>query len=174
MIAPMVARSDAQLAAIVLMAGPAYSGRRILDYQLRNLVMGDTTIRAAAKDSAAAASRATFDSTTAKLPWMKFFLAYDPIPTVRAVKQPVLILQGATDQQVRAEEATMLERALVAGGNRHVTKRIFADHNHLFLHDPSGYPGDYGKLNDPRVGGEVLGALADWLATTLRVTPIAR
>ena len=174
MLAPMVARTDVRLAAIVLMAGPAYTGRRILDYQLRNLVMGDTTISAAAKDSAAAASLASFDSTTGKHPWMKFFLAYDPIPTARAVKQPVLILQGATDQQIRAEEATLLERAMVAGGNGRVTKRIFADRNHLFLRDPSGYPGGYGNLTDPRVDGEVLGALADWLATTLRAPPIAR
>ena len=173
-IAPMVARTDAKLAAIVLMAGPAYTGRQIIDYQLRNLVMGDTAIRAAAKDSAAAAALAAFDSTSGKAPWMKFFLTYDPIPTARAVKQPVLILQGATDQQVRAEEATMLERALVAGGNPQVTTRVFVDHNHLFLRDPNGFPGGYGRLTDPRVDSEVLGTLADWLATTLRVTPTAR
>ncbi|MCE9602937.1 MAG: alpha/beta fold hydrolase [Gemmatimonadetes bacterium] len=173
-IAPMVARTDAKLAAIVLMAGPAYTGRQIIDYQVRNLVMGDTAIRAAAKDSAAAAARAAFDSTSGKAPWMKFFLTYDPMPTARAVKQPVLILQGATDQQVRPEEATMLERAMVTGGNRQVTKRVFVDHNHLFLRDPSGFPGGYGNLTDPRVDSEVLGTLADWLATTLRVTPIAR
>ena len=75
---------------------------------------------------------------------------------------------------IRAEEATLLERAMVAGGNGRVTKRIFADRNHLFLRDPSGYPGGYGKLTDPRVDGEVLGALADWLAKTLRAPPIAR
>jgi len=173
-IAPMVARTDAKLAAIVLMAGTGYTGRQIIDYQLRNLVMGDSAIPAAAKDSAAAAALAAFDSTSGKAPWMKFFLTYDPIPTARAVKQPVLILQGATDQQVRPEEATMLERAMVAGGNTRVTTRVFADRNHLFLRDPSGFPGGYGKLTDPRVDSEVLGTLADWLATTLRVTPIAR
>ena len=94
--------------------------------------------------------------------------------SARAVKQPVLILQGATDQQVRPEEATMLARVMEAGGNRRVTSRSFADRNHLFLHDPSGFPGSYEKLTDPRVDGEVLGTLADWLAMTLRATPNAR
>lgn len=168
MIAPMVARTDAQLAAVVLMAGPAYTGRQIIDYQIRNGVMGDSAIRAAAKDSAIAANKAVFDSTSAGRPWMRFFLDYDPIPTARAIKQPVLILQGATDQQVRAEEATLLERALTAGGNRRVTVRILPDRNHLFLRDPIGHPSGYAKLIDPKVDREVLGALADWLATTLR------
>lgn len=173
-IAPMVARTDEKLAAIVLMAGPAYTGRQIIDYQLRNLVIGDTAIRAAAKDSAAKASLAAFDSTAGKAPWMRFFLTYDPLPTARAVKQPVLILQGATDQQVRPEEATMIARVMEVGGNRRVRSRLFADRNHLFLRDPIGFPGGYDKLTDPRVDGEVLGTLADWLATTLRVAPNAR
>lgn len=169
LIAPMVARTDARLAAVVLMAGPAYTGRRIIDYQIRNGVMGDSSVRTAAKDSAVAANKAMFDSTSAKLAWMKYFLDYDPIPTARAVKQPVLILQGATDQQVRAEEASLLERALAAGGNRRVTVNVMPGRNHLFLRDPVGHPSGYARLTDPKVDGEVLGALADWLALTLRV-----
>ena len=168
MIAPMVARDDAALAAIVLMAGPAYTGRAIIDYQLANGVRGDTSIAPAKRDSAAAALKAQFDSTTAKQPWMRFFLAYDPIPTARRVKQPVLILHGATDQQVRPEEATKLAEALKAGGNTRVTTRIFPDRNHLFLRDPDGHPSGYAKLAQNRIDGEVMGALADWLATTLR------
>ena len=167
MIAPMLAATDARLAAIVLMAGPAYNGRQIIDYQLENQVRGSATIPAASKDSAIAASRAEFDSTAAKGPWMRYFLTYEPIPTIKKVKQPVLILQGATDQQVRAEEAELLAKALGEGGNTHVTTRVFADRNHLFLRDPNGHPSGYARLTDPKVDGEVLGALADWLATTL-------
>lgn len=174
LIAPMVARTDASLAAVVLMAGPAFTGRQIIDYQIRNGVMGDTSIRANVKDSTIAANRATFDSTAAHQSWMRFFLTYDPIPTARAVKQPVLIMQGETDQQVRAEEAALLERALAGGGNRRVTTRVFTERNHLFLRDASGHPSGYAKLTEPKVDGEVLGALADWLVATLRVTPDAR
>ncbi|HEX6062820.1 MAG TPA: alpha/beta fold hydrolase, partial [Longimicrobiales bacterium] len=45
MIAPMVAADDPRIGGIVLMAGPAYTGRRILEYQTRNnadLVTGRT------------------------------------------------------------------------------------------------------------------------------------
>lgn len=168
MIAPMVAASDLKLAGIALMAGPAFNGRQIIDYQLANQVRGTASIPAASKDSAIAASRATFDSTTARGGWMKFFLRYEPVPTIKKVKQPVLILQGATDQQVRPEEAEILARALAESGNTHVTKHIFAEHNHLFLHDPDGHPNGYATLTDPKVDGEVLGVLADWLATLLK------
>lgn len=168
MIAPMVARADPRLAAIVLMAGPAYTGRAIIDYQIRNGIAGDTGIAPAARDSAVKAARAQFDSTSGKLAWMRYFLDYDPIPTAKAVKQPVLILQGATDQQVRAEEAPLLERAFKDGGNRDVTMRVFADRNHLFLRDANGHPSGYARLTQNKVDGEVLGTLADWLAATLR------
>lgn len=169
MIAPMVAATDPTLAAIVLMAGPAYSGREIIEYQVRNGLRADTTLTGARLDSAARAALAEFDSTTAKAPWMRFFLAYDPLPTIRRVRQPVLILHGATDQQVRPEEARILARELEAAGNRRVTLAIVPDRNHLFLRDPSGHPSGYAKLTDPKVDGAVLGPLADWLATTLRV-----
>jgi len=168
LIAPMVARTDARLAAIVLMAGPAYTGRAIIDYQIRNGIVGDTSIAPAARDSAVKTAKAQFDSTSGKLAWMRYFLDYDPIPAAKAVKQPVLILQGATDQQVRAEEAPLLERAFKDGGNRNVTVRVFADRNHLFLRDANGHPSGYARLTQNKVDGEVLGALADWLSTTLR------
>ena len=176
MIAPMVAATDPRLAAIVLMAGPASTGRAIIDDQTANLVQGDSAIPAAAKDSALRATRAQFDSTAARSPWLRYFLMYDPIPTVRRVRQPVLILQGATDQQVRPMEAERLEAALRAAGNRRVTRTVFPDRNHLFLRDPDGFPGRYARLTNPRIDGEVLGTLADWLSTTLRsgAVPTAR
>jgi uncharacterized protein len=164
LIAPLVATTDPRLAAIVLMAGPAYTGRDIITYQIANGVRAMPSIREAARDSAIAAQRAEIDSLARTNAWMRFFLDYDPIPTAKRVRQPVLILHGATDQQVRAEEADLLERALRDAGNRAVTKRIFADRNHLFLRDADGHPAHYGKLTDPKVDGEVLGVLADWLA----------
>ncbi|MHB8837990.1 MAG: alpha/beta hydrolase family protein [Gemmatimonadaceae bacterium] len=168
MIAPFVATTDPTLAGIVLMAGPAYTGRRIIDFQLRNGVMGAAQIPAESKDSALKASVAAFDSTTAKVPWMAYFLTYDPVPTAKKVKVPVLILQGGTDQQVTPDQAPVLEQAFKAGGNNDVTMKVFKDRNHLFLQDPSGFPGGYAKLSNGHVDGEVMGALTDWLVARLK------
>lgn len=168
MIAPLVASTDPTLAGIVLMAGPAYTGRRIIDFQLKNGIAGAEQIPAASKDSALKATAAEFDSTTAKAPWMKYFLAYDPVPTAKQVRTPVLILQGATDQQVTPDQAPVLEQAFKEGGNKDVTTKVFKDRNHLFLMDPSGFPGGYVKLTSGRIDGEVMGTLADWLVARLK------
>jgi len=168
-IAPMVASTDPKLAGIVLMAGTAYVGRRVIDFQLRNTVMGDGAISAsdAEKSKSLATLKEQFDSTSGKLPWMKFFLTYDPSATAQKVKVPVLIMQGATDQQVTPEQAPLLEQAFKRGGNKDVTLKVFKDRNHLFLQDPSGFPGGYVKLKDGRVDNEVMGTLADWLVAHL-------
>jgi hypothetical protein len=63
-------------------------------------------------------------------------------------------------------EAERLEATLRAAGNPRVSRVTFPARNHLFLRDPDGFPGRYARLTNPRVDGEVLGTLADWLATT--------
>lgn len=167
MIAPMVAADDPGLAAIVLMAGPADRGDSVIAFQLRSAVAQDPSIPLAARDSALVAVRAQFDSTSGKLAWMKYFLSYDPLPTIRRVRQPVLILQGATDLQVTADQAPRLERVLRDAGNRRVTTHVFAERNHLFLRDSVGAPAGYSRLPSGRVDAEVMGTLADWLVATL-------
>ena len=167
-IAPMIASTDPKLAGIVLMAGTAYTGQRVIDFQLKNGVMGAEQIPAAKKDSALKAMVAEFDSTTAKIPWMKFFLTYDPSTTAQKVKTPVLIMQGSTDQQVTPEQAPLLEQAFKRAGNKDVTLKVFKDRNHLFLQDSSGFPGGYVKLKDGKIDGEVMGTLADWLSAHLK------
>jgi dienelactone hydrolase len=168
MIAPLVASTDAKIKAIVLMAGPAYTGERIIEFQLKNGVMGAPSIPATSKDSALKAVRAQFDSTSGKIPWMQYFLTYDPVPTARKVKQPVFIMQGGTDQQVTPDQAPVLEQAFKDGGNKDVTLKVFKDHNHLFLLDPSGFPGGYTKLTNGKIDGDVMGSLADWLVARLK------
>jgi alpha-beta hydrolase superfamily lysophospholipase len=168
MIAPMIAATDARLAAIVLLAGPSKGGREIIDFQLRYGIDHDSTIAPAKRDSAFAATKLTFDTTAARVPWMKFFLAYDPMPTIRRVKAPVLILQGATDQQVTADQAETLGAALRQAGNRNVLVRVYPERNHLFLADPIGSPSGYVRLTSGRIGPEVMGQIADWLAERLK------
>jgi dienelactone hydrolase len=169
MIAPMVAATDSRLRGIVLMAGPAYRGGDIIRYQARNGIESNPTIKASVRDSLVRVSMASFDSIARVNPWMDFFYRYDPLPTARKVKVPVLILQGATDHQVTPEQAQLLATAIRGGGNNNVTVRVFPDLNHLFVLDPSGQPAGYTGLKSARVTPEVLGLIADWLVKTLGV-----
>ncbi len=167
-IAPMVAADDPRLRAVVLIAGTSRTGRRIIEYQIRNPLDRDTTLTAAQRDSAYRANWAQVDSMAAQMPWLPFFIDYDPLPTARRGRQPVLILQGETDRQGTADQARELEAALRDAGNRDVTLRVFPNLNHLLIHDPDGMPAGYARLSSNRVDAQLLSVLADWLVEKLR------
>ncbi len=168
MIAPMVAAGDPSLAGIVLLAGTAYTGRRILDYQLRGNIDRAPGLTEAERDSARAQVPAEIASMARQSAWIRFFLDYDPLATARKVRVPVLILQGETDHQVTPEQADTLAAAFRAGGDADVTVRKFADTDHLFLVDPDGSPSGYATLPSGEVRPEALGAIADWLSEHLK------
>jgi alpha-beta hydrolase superfamily lysophospholipase len=166
LIAPLVASTDSTLKGIVLLAGPAYTGRKILEFQNRYAIENAPSIPASARDSMFRIALQSLDSL-GKEPWMDFFLNHDPLPTARRVRVPVLILQGANDQQVTADQAPVLERAFRAGGNRDVTMRVFPETNHLFLADPNGNPAGYSALRVNTLRPEVLEMVVEWVVGRL-------
>ena len=168
MIAPMIAATDPKLRAVVLMAGPAHSGRAILKYQQEYAADSMLHLTGTRRDSAVNDMQAKLDSSAKTMPWIHFFLDYDPIATAKRVKQPVLILQGATDRQVTPEQAPELAAAFRAGGNRDVTMKIFPSTNHLFLMDLQGNPSGYATLPSKSVRADVLGTMADWLVARMK------
>jgi len=166
-IAPMVAGTDPQLRAMVLMAGTASPGRDIFRAQALYAIDSMSHLTGAAREQALATSQRAQDSMAAAVPWLKFFFDYDPSTQARQVKTPVLIAQGTTDRQVPAPEADKLAAAFRAAGNTSVTVRMFPATNHLFVADPTG-GFDYAKLPSLHVRREVLGAIADWLAAQFK------
>ncbi len=170
-IAPMVALEEPELKGIVLLAGTSRSGRRILEFQLPNLIRGDTALTPRQRDSALAAVPAQIDSAATQ-PWTRFFLDYDPSATARRVRTPVLILNGATDQQVTPDQVPELVAAFRAAGNPDITSHIFPGVNHLLVRDPDGFPGRYRTLSSFAVAPEVLQLVGDWL--TARLLPPRR
>ncbi len=168
LIAPMVAAEAPALRGIVLLAGPAQTGRTILRFQLRFQIEGTPTLTATQKDSAFRTIDATIDSLGAAQPWMKFFLDYDPVTTARRVRVPTLILQGQTDRQVTFEQAETLERAMRAAGNNVVTRRVFPQTNHLFVQDADGNPAGYTRLPNRNVRSDVLAAVVDFFRLRMK------
>jgi hypothetical protein len=167
-IAPIVATKEPDLAGIVLLAGPSWSGRRILEFQLGNLARADTSLTGARLDSALARIPARIDSMKSASPWMDFFMDYDVLAVARQVRAPVLVLNGGTDLQVTAEQANELAETMRSGGNRDVTVHVFPDVNHLFIHDRVGMPTGYARLTRSAVEPEVVGMLVEWLVDRLR------
>jgi dipeptidyl aminopeptidase/acylaminoacyl peptidase len=168
-IAPMVAEKEPTLRAIVLLAGIAQPGRTALHFQLKNLIEHNTKLTPEARDSQIAEIPKRIDAMMAADPWMKFFLTYDPAPTMRRVKTPVLILTGSRDQQALPEHVALQEAAFKEGGNKDVTARVLPDLNHLFVQDTDGFPGNYGKLPPPvMMRDDAVAMIAEWLSQRLR------
>lgn len=82
-------------------------------------------------------------------PWFRYFLTYDPRPTLQKVKVPVLVMNGEKDVQVVAtQNVPEVEKALRAGGNQRVTVRMMPGLNHLFQHAITGSPQEYGTIDE--------------------------
>jgi uncharacterized protein len=168
LIGPIVAAKEPQLRAMALLAAPSWVGRKILEFQLNNMTRGDTALKGAKLDSALARIPIRIDSLRASNAWMKFFLDHDVLAIARQVKTPVLLLNGGTDQQVTPEQTAELAAAIKSGGNADVTYRVFPDLNHLFLYDPVGFPGGYGRLTRSAVEPQVIGTVVEWLLQRLK------
>lgn len=66
-------------------------------------------------------------------PWHRYFLAYNPRPTLEKVSIPVLALNGDNDVQVAAKEnLALIAAALKDRKNNNFTVKSFPQLNHLF------------------------------------------
>lgn len=82
-------------------------------------------------------------------PWFRFFLDYDPAPTLRQIEVPVLALNGSLDLQVPSgPNLAAIEEALRAGGNERVTIEEFPGLNHLFQTAGTGSPMEYAQIEE--------------------------
>ena len=103
------------------------------------------------------------------LPWMKYFLSYDPAPTLEKVKCPVLMLFGELDLQVPpSQNEAPMEKALREGGNKDYTTVVFPKANHLFITAKTGSPTEYSKLPKEFVP-DFLDTIKDWIIKRVTV-----
>jgi pimeloyl-ACP methyl ester carboxylesterase len=130
LIAPMVAARNADVAFIVMMAGPGVPGDEILVEQVLLISEASGASHDVAEKNATAEREvvtlvkqekdnavlekdlreklagkipeAQIDPTIKQLtsPWVRYFIAYDPAPALRKVKCPVLAINGEKDVQV--------------------------------------------------------------------------
>lgn len=173
-IGPIIAASDHSIRALVIMAGCATNGWKIMEHQFRYDIERDETLiereKQEALDRRMRALRRSVKAGETN-PWFESFLAYKPLPTAKKVSCPVLILQGEKDAHVPAQHARYLAQAMRSGGNRDVTVVFFPDTNHLFLPDSDGRRSGYKKLlrNGAVISDKVLEVIVGWLTDHLLV-----
>jgi hypothetical protein len=170
-IAAMIGASDPKLAAVVMMAGVAKRGADVSIEQQEDMLRSDTTMTEARRDELRQQQKEAVKTflATGELPgqkanaWIREYFGYDPLPTVRKVKQPLLILQGEHDRQVYAAHAALLADAARAAGNKSVTVKVFPTLNHLFLPSKTGSFAEYSHLETTAVPDTVLTTLTEWI-----------
>jgi dienelactone hydrolase len=179
-IGPMVAADDPRIAATAILAGTGQKGDQVLLYQFNRPLENDPTIPEAEK-VAARATNATMIRTTAeggdtsKFPlilrfhWTQWFLNYDPLPALRKVQNPILIIQGELDRQVTADNAELLRKTAEAAGNHAVEVHVLPGMNHLFLPAKTGDEAEYSTITMQELSAEFMNILSSWLVKTLKV-----
>jgi pimeloyl-ACP methyl ester carboxylesterase len=96
-------------------------------------------------------------------PWFRDLVVYDPRPTLRAVKCPVLAINGEKDLQVAARQnLTAIREALAAGGNQKVKTVELPGLNHLFQACQTGAIAEYGQIEET-FNLAALKLISDWI-----------
>lgn len=102
-------------------------------------------------------------------PWMRNYLKYDPLPTLRQVKCPVLAIYGEKDVQVSARDnLPIAEEALKAAGNKSSLAVELPGLNHLFQFCTSGAPAEYSRITET-LHRSVTRVTGDWIEERVKI-----
>jgi fermentation-respiration switch protein FrsA (DUF1100 family) len=99
-------------------------------------------------------------------PWFRDMLSYDPRAALRAVKCPVLAINGEKDLQVSAQEnLSAIREALAAGKNQQVKTIELPGLNHLFQACQTGAPAEYSRIEET-FDPAALKVVSNWIRET--------
>jgi hypothetical protein len=96
-------------------------------------------------------------------PWMRYFISYDPGPTLRKVRVPVLAMNGTLDLQVPYKaNLPAISAALTEAGNQDFRVAAMPGLNHLFQHATTGSPTEYPNIPET-FSPDALDMIATWI-----------
>jgi pimeloyl-ACP methyl ester carboxylesterase len=196
-IGQIVASEVDEIAYIVLMAGPALSGKDIWLYQLkvalgRNISAKETAKswkrivaildkeqtdedRSSEKIYSILVDEIKMPAMTAKevtehflSPWMRYFIKTDPAAILSKVKCPVLALGGKKDVHIPStQNLKAIEEILKKAGNKNYKIAEFPNLNHLFQTANTGLPMEY-PLIEETIAPIALKTIADWIVEQVK------
>lgn len=96
-------------------------------------------------------------------PWFRYFLSYDPYPTLTKVTCPALALAGEKDLQVPSKaNLAAIKKALTEGGNKNFKTVELENLNHLFQNCEKGTVAEYAQIEET-ISPKVLEIVKDWI-----------
>jgi hypothetical protein len=178
-IASMLASVDPQIAACVIMAGASTTLDALMIEQIEYQATFDEldeASRSIAADLLPAVKQFVQDARDGKgssvvpgnLQWLREHMQIDPVGQVRAVRAPILIVQGEKDLKVKPYHAEVLAEAARSAGNRSVAVVRLPNTTHEFLEWPYGNPG-FDPMDPMRIVEGLFEAVEGWLVRTFRV-----
>ena len=94
-------------------------------------------------------------------PWFRYFVCLDPVPVLRELKSPVLVLNGAQDSQVPPKENLAIIRDALKD-NPDATILEMPGLNHLFQDAKTGALTEYGQIEET-MSPTALETITKWL-----------
>jgi len=80
-------------------------------------------------------------------PWERYFLAYDPAPTLARLTVPILVLSGSLDVQVPAKENLAAAHEALRN-NSNATVIELPGMNHLLQDAKTGAPSEHNDIEE--------------------------
>jgi len=150
--------------------------RKVFDEELYNAIISAPSDSAALDRAKALVAQGVADhivdakeaETLAKddtTPWERYFLAYDPAPTLARLTVPVLVLNGSLDVQVPAKENLAAARDALRN-NSNATVIELPGMNHLLQDAKTGAPSEYDEIEET-MSPAALKIITDWLSRRL-------
>ena len=96
-----------------------------------------------------------------QIPWLQWFINYDPSEDIRRSSCPVFVLNGDLDCQVISSLNLPAIRRLLPSSPQNLVKE-YPGLNHLFQHCTTGLPDEYGRIEET-ISPEVLQDIAHWI-----------
>jgi pimeloyl-ACP methyl ester carboxylesterase len=177
-------RERGKVGAIALLAGTSTNGATLVLEQQKHLLLqmpiddaqrAEKVVLQEKINAAVISGRGWQDlpeaaRKVADTPWFYSFLTFDPARAMRDTRQPVLIVQGELDTQVRPHHADKLgEFAKARKGEAAVEVVKVPGVNHLFVAAKTGEVAEYPQLGpDAKVAPQAGSAIAAFMTKALR------
>jgi pimeloyl-ACP methyl ester carboxylesterase len=181
-VAMTAAARDRRVAAMALLAGAGTTGGELVLEQQRHVLerarMPDAERQAKIalqqQINAAVLKGTGWDTIAPELrraadtPWFQSLLAFDPARFMKDVRQPVLIVQGGLDTQVKPYHAERLAELARARKRKVATDLVVVPGvNHLLVPASTGEVDEYAQLAGREVSKDVTSRIAEWLQTAM-------
>jgi len=97
------------------------------------------------------------------LPWMRYFITYDPAKDLSKVKCSVLAVNGSKDMQVDAKsDLARINEILTKNGNKHFEVKELPGLNHLLQTATTGDVSEYDKISET-MSPDAMKIFSDWI-----------